>query len=116
MDSEVKNRGMSFIGRWVLANGTGWIAGAIVTTVLAYSATIIYPEENNLLVGLGLGAAIGFAQWLVLKKNLPISGQWILYSAIGLGLPFIVGVVLEQASTLPDSWTANEAVAPKPGE
>jgi hypothetical protein len=111
MDSESHQSTTGLLGMWVLANGISWVAGAIITIILSYSVIIIYPEENNLLVGLGLGGAVGFAQWLVFRKRLSISSRWILYSVIGLGIPFIIGVVLEQAGTLPDSWAASEAIA-----
>ena len=87
-----------FLVRWILATGIAWPVGIFLGFVLSYAiVNLFYPKETNLILGLCIGTAVGFAQWLVLKKSIKKSGWWILYSAIGIGTPFIVEVILEEA-------------------
>jgi hypothetical protein len=68
-----------FFPQWILANGIGWSA---------YSLMI---ESQFLRIGLyiGLGAFIGFAQWLVLKRHLHMEATWILVGAFTYGALFL---------------------------
>lgn len=75
----------------------------IVSFIVAYIVNIVYPKETNLVVGLCVGAVVGYSQWLVLKKQRKISSFWGMACAIGMGLPFIVVVVLHEVGIqLPD--------------
>lgn len=74
--------------------------------ILSYAVVnIFYPKETNLILGLCIGGAVGFAQWLVLKKYFKIKGWWIFASAIGIGIPYIVEVIFDETGIiLPESF------------
>ena len=54
-----------------------------------------------MVVGLCIGAVVGYSQWFLLRKQIAISGWWGLACAIGLGVPFIIGVPLDELRLLP---------------
>jgi len=84
-----------FLGRWVLANSISFPVGIIVAIVLSYAVVnLFYPKETNLIVGICLGGIVGFSQWFVLKKYIKIGIWWIFSCSIGIGIPFIVAVVI----------------------
>ncbi|UCH11541.1 MAG: serine/threonine protein kinase [Fidelibacterota bacterium] len=94
MNSRIKHIEAGFLVKWVLATGIGWPVGFIVAIVLSYTVVhLLYPKETNLILGLCLGGVIGFSQWYATRKHIKISAWWIAASAIGIGIPFIVGVV-----------------------
>lgn len=83
-----------FLIRWVLWVSIAWPVGGILAIILSYTiVNLFYPEETNLIVGLVIGGTVGFAQWLVLKKLVKMSGWWILACAIGIGLPIIMASI-----------------------
>jgi len=85
-----------FLWKWVLFTLIAFPVGAVISIITAYLVNIIYPRETNLVVGLCLGAAVGYAQWLSFRNNIPVSSKWGLFSAIGMGIPFILIVILEE--------------------
>lgn len=44
--------------------------------------------------GFTAGLVIGLAQWLVLRRTLPLSGLWMVYTAIGMGIGLCLSVAL----------------------
>ena len=84
-----------FLGRWVLANVISWALGIIIAIILSHTVVnLFYGRETNLIAGLCLGGAAGYAQWIVFKKYFKISTWWIFSGVIGIGLPFIAEVIL----------------------
>ena len=84
-----------FLGRWVLFNGIAFPIGFIVGALLTYFVVnLFYPKETNLILGFYLGPVFGYLQWLVLKKYFKISAWWIFASAIGMGIPDAIAVIL----------------------
>lgn len=83
--------------RWMIANFLGCFLGLILAIVFSYAVVnIFHPEETNLILGLGYGVGIGFAQWYILKSHLNLSKWWILASALGIGIPFATIILLEE--------------------
>jgi len=68
--------GWSFWLQWALASAVGWVIG--------WSAG----EEA---IG---GAAVGVAQWLVLRRQVRRAGWWVLASAVGWAVGWFFGVIL----------------------
>src|SRR3989344_9254480 len=78
---------------WIIASLIGWTVGLIVGLSVTF---------NEGLVAVTLGAAIGIAQWFVLKSRLRNAVWWIVSSAVGallgvlgsgiLGFPIVQGV------------------------
>jgi hypothetical protein len=62
--------------RWALASAAGWLAGWLVG--LAF-----IPEAQVFIAASLLGAALGTAQWLVLRRQARWSGWWIAISVVG---------------------------------
>ncbi len=95
MNSEIKQVGKKFLGQWILATSIGWPVGMFLAFLLSYAVVnLFYPKETNLIVGLCLGAGVGYSQWHIINKYFKISAWWIWASAIGIGLPFVVDVLL----------------------
>ena len=57
-----------------------------------------YHHETNLILGLCIGSAVGFSQWLMLKRYFKIGLSWTLAAAIGIGLPFVIIFVLYEVN------------------
>lgn len=86
-----------FLLNWVTANGIGWLVGAIGSIILSYLVvTIFYPKETNLILGLCVGASVGYAQWFILKRNFQISSLWGLVCTVCMGIPFIAQVIMSE--------------------
>lgn len=50
--------------------------------------------RGQLLVGIGMGWSVGFAQWRVARHWFGASTQWMWASAVGMGTPFVLSDVL----------------------
>jgi hypothetical protein len=74
-------------GWWILASGAGWAMGFVAVTYLL-------PEEVVVLQGVLLGAGIGVAQWIVLRRWVPGAYWWIPMSALGWAVGPILGPLL----------------------
>jgi hypothetical protein len=61
--------------RWILATAIGWLIGlAIIIPVV--------PAGMGVLSGMVIGAAVGTAQWLLLRRQVHWAGWWIPVSAL----------------------------------
>jgi hypothetical protein len=108
MSTENNQLGNKFIRNWVLANGIGWLVGFIIAFPLSYGVVnIFYPKETNLILGLCIGAAVGYAQWLVLKRKFKISSSWGHICTICLGIPFIAEFILNELGYEIDYFRGN---------
>lgn len=77
------------IRSWVGATFGGWVLGVVLIIVLSSGLDSIGIENMQFYLGIGMGAGVGLAQWLYLKKWVGMSPNWIWFSALGLGLPFV---------------------------
>lgn len=98
---------------WILLTGIGWAVGiAIVVFVL--------PDGLGFLYGILVGATTGIAQWIIIRREVLLSGWWIVISIIAwfTGLSMIPGLLT--TGTLPGLMTgiAIELLLrnPKPAE
>jgi hypothetical protein len=75
--------------RWALASAVGWLLGYLLVI-------LTIPPGYEALYGVGLGSAVGIAQWLVLRRVLHWTGWWIPFSIMGwvTGLVFLSGFLL----------------------
>jgi hypothetical protein len=87
----LKGRLRAFWG-WIIATTLGWFLG--VTLGLA-----LVPDEMSFLTGFLTGALLGVAQWLVLRREVNLSGWWIAISIVGwsTGLVYLPGLLLTGA-------------------
>ncbi len=72
---------------WIVASAAGWAAGwSLIVLVL--------PPQVGVEAGAMIGAALGFAQWWVLRRWVYKAGWWIPVSTLGwaVGLSGVLGV------------------------
>ena len=102
----------SFYKKWLIANFAGWFIGVISTFVLSYFVVnLFYPKETNVILGFCIGAGVGYAQWLVLRRSFGIKARWGHVSSIVLGLPIAIASLLNDhdlSPEMPDS--GNQAI------
>ena len=96
MQSEHEKIGWRFWRTWVLATTIGWPAGIITAFIVAHVVNLVYPKETNLVFGLCLGAVVGYMQRRFAKNPITASGRWVLSTSIGMGIPFVVGVIAHE--------------------
>jgi hypothetical protein len=97
MNIENKQLEKKFLQKWVTANGIGWLVGSIGAIILSHLVVnIFYPKETNLIIGLCIGAGVGYAQWFVLKGMFKISSLWGLVCTVCMGIPFIAFVIMDE--------------------
>lgn len=82
------------IRQWVLYCTTGWITGVILILILSGWLDSLGIENMQFYTGTGMGAGIGFMQWLILKKKYGIGLNWFWLSVAGMTLPFIAADLL----------------------
>ena len=79
--------------RWILVTAAGWLAGVLIVIP-------IVPPGLGLMSGAIIGAATGFAQWWLLRRQVHWAGWWIPVSmlawstALAIGLAMLPRVVL----------------------
>ncbi len=101
MDTSSHKLDRAFLLHWIVGTSVAWILGLTAAFIVAhFVASVFRTRESNLVVGLCLGAAVGFAQRLALKKRLPVNGWWVLAGSVGLGIPFMLLEALD-ASGVP---------------
>lgn len=89
-----------FLTKWILVTGGAFILALPVSTIVPQ----LFPPisgAHHLAVAPIIGAVVGCAQWLMLRKRIALSGWWVLACAIGLGLPPIVELIASGFGLLP---------------
>lgn len=74
---------------WLALSVAGWAAGGLFVLVAV-------PIELDVLTGPAFGAATGFAQWLVLRREVHWSGWWLVVMPLAwtTGLSVLPGILL----------------------
>ncbi len=116
MGQQVRDGRWGLFGRWFLGTLIGWFVGALLAIGLSYAVVgLFFAEETNLIVGLVLGAVVGLAQLVAVRGVLPLTSRWVWGAATGLGIPFVVGVVVSgvwfNATETSDTWLVLVALA-----
>ncbi len=96
-----KVRGWWLWLQWVLASGVGMLIGFVsgffltglaVEALLGETADAVLGEEGPAfyialtVVFSAAGAGLGFLQWLVLRRRVPVAGRWVLASTLGFAV------------------------------
>ena len=97
MSATIMGIAMGFIMNWTISK-------VILGGNLEFSAFSMITFSGVRLTMALFGAALGFAQWIVLRQRLNHAGWWILATA--LGVPVGVGVVEMYSRPLTGSWTS----------
>lgn len=74
--------------RWFWATTTGWCVGIPLVVVLALASDALGIEGRQTIVGLAMGAAVGWLQSGQLRNHLPTWRIWFWASTLGFALPF----------------------------
>ena len=97
MDPQGHNIGWRVWPRWLLATIIGWIVGVVGAIVLSYAVVnLFHPEETNLIVGLCVGAGVGSAQVIAVRRVLSLKWGWVLGVIVGMGVPYTFAVLLNE--------------------
>ncbi|MDX1685895.1 MAG: hypothetical protein R3275_11715 [Saprospiraceae bacterium] len=80
--------------KWLIYNSIGWLLGFIFILVIASTFDALGIHNLQFFLGAGIGAGVGLAQWMVLRKLNDIGGRWILFTVVGLGIPFLIADIL----------------------
>jgi len=75
--------------RWVRATSLGWLVGFGLMIVLAIAWDII-GGGAQFMVGVGMGAGVGYLQGRVVGEWIESVRAWLLASIIGMGAPFVL--------------------------
>lgn len=75
--------------RWVRATALGWLLGFVLVLVLALAWDMI-GGGAQFMVGVGMGAGIGFMQSRAIGDRVKPARQWLWTSTIGVGSPFVL--------------------------
>jgi hypothetical protein len=79
------------VASWTKTTFWGWILGVIFILLLSSFLDSIGIEHMQFYLGVGMGAGVGFTQWLLLKKNTAVKNKnWIWFSILGMGIPFVI--------------------------
>jgi hypothetical protein len=87
-----------FLLFWVLASTAGLVLGLVGGTIVGMPASLLLDMLGLGILGMAVigavyGAAIGLAQWLTLRYFVSWASRWVLYSAAGGSVGFLVGYV-----------------------
>jgi hypothetical protein len=88
------------VARWTRSTFWGWLAGVALIIALSSLLDSMGIEHMQFYLGLGMGLGVGLTQWFFLKKFIAVNKNWIVFSALGLGIPFFVlDLILTGTST-----------------
>jgi hypothetical protein len=74
--------------QWVTATIVGWVIGFVVCEAVKSFVATLFVD------GLVIGASVGIAQWLVLRRRFSPAGWWVLVSIIGFGVGKAIGEIV----------------------
>lgn len=94
MSSEHSQADRHFFTRWVRGTFAGWLLGFVFIILGAIAGDLIGGGESQFesqsIVGIGMGAGVGYAQGRVARQWLGATRRWVWASVIGMGVPFVV--------------------------
>ncbi len=84
-----------FFKRWVLVTFGGYLLGFVLTMIGLIIGDLISEKwttmpEFQFVIGMSMGAGVGFAQRRIIRKWIGVGKQWIWTTIIGLGLSFLI--------------------------
>lgn len=82
------------IKRWVLLTTLGWLFGILLIVGFALIGEFLIKMSHEYggqtVVGIGMGAGVGFMQWMAIRKYVAASSGLFLYSVIGFSFAFFM--------------------------
>jgi hypothetical protein len=67
---------------------------AIVLSYLVLN--LVNPKETNLIVGLCMGAVVGFCLLVVARRWIKLARGWVWGAMVGMGIPFVAAVIVDE--------------------
>ncbi len=91
MDTEKVKPDLRFFTRWVRGTFAGWLLGFVFIILAAIAGDLIGmgQGESQFIVGIGMGAGVGYAQGRVARQWFGATWRWTSASVIGMGVPFV---------------------------
>ena len=89
MSTEMRQSERSPFARWVRATTVGWLIGFVLVVVLAMVWDMV-GGRAQFMVGVGMGAGVGYMQARVVGAWLDPTRRWLWTSIIGMGIPFVL--------------------------
>ena len=79
---------------WLLATFAGWLAGLFLVIIAALLGDLLGFGGFQVMLGLGMGAGVGFMQERIVRHWYGPARSWLWASAIGMGVPFLASDIL----------------------
>ena len=91
MSADHSQADRKFFTRWVRGTFAGWLLGFMFIVLGAVGADLIGTgeSESQFIVGIAMGAGVGYAQGRVVRQWLGGTWRWTWASVIGMGVPFV---------------------------
>jgi len=89
MNNEMSQSERSRLRSWIRATTLGWLLGFVLVVALAMIWDMI-GGGAQLMVGLGMGAGVGYTQGRVSRAWAGRTRPWFWASTVGMGLPFLL--------------------------
>ena len=89
MTAETVVHGPNPFRRWIKATTLGWLLGFVLVVILAMLWDLL-GGGAQFMVGIGMGAGVGFMQARVLDNSMGIGRRWMLVTTLGMGIPFLL--------------------------
>lgn len=93
MGNEPKEVERHYFARWVRHTFFGWLLGFVMVIVLAIAWDVV-GGGAQFMVGVGMGAGVGYAQWRLARHWFDADRRWVWASVIGMGTPFVLGDIV----------------------
>jgi hypothetical protein len=87
MSTDESVRAGFLLQRWIVANFLGWMMGFVLVIGLAVLSDLM-GGTVQFIVGVGMGAGVGYMQGRFLRPWVDSVGLWVLSSTVGLAAPF----------------------------
>lgn len=93
--------------RWILFTTYGWFIGILLVVGLALIAELLIKMDEGsggqAVVGIGMGAGVGFMHWMATRKYLSAASGLFVYSLTGFALAFIARDLIDGLLNIPVS-------------
>ena len=91
MSPEHSQADRQFFTRWVRGTFAGWLLGFVFIILAAIAGDLIGigERESQFIVGIGMGAGVGYAQGRVARQWFGATRRWAWATVIGMGVPFV---------------------------
>ncbi len=90
MSIELSQAELKFFIRWVRSTFFGYLSGFVIIILGGIVGDLIGIPGSDFIIGIGMGAGIGYAQGRQARQWLGATWPWVWATVIGLGVPFVL--------------------------